>query len=148
MKTFIGARPNRKRYTLALAGAMLLIAMPAWSVTPVEVAKLLADDGATNDFFGFGVALSGDTAVIGAPTSIFVLPGGTGSAYVFNIYCDKTPTGMDNFVEPSPVDEKGDPVDNAPAISYEFDPVGTSAEVDDLVDRVQEITLVLQGGTL
>ena len=29
-----------------------------------------------------------DTVVIGAPTSIFVLPGGTGSAYVFDINRD------------------------------------------------------------
>ena len=66
MKTVIGVHPNRNRYTLASAGVLLLIAMPGWAVTPVEVAKLVADDGATNDFFGFSVALSGDTAVIGA----------------------------------------------------------------------------------
>ncbi len=82
MKTFIGVHSNRNRYTLALAGVLLLVAMPAGVVTPVEVAKLLADDGATNDFFGFSVALSGDTAVIGAH---FDDDAGfdSGSAYVF-----------------------------------------------------------------
>ena len=30
MKTFTGAHPNRKRYRLALAGVLLLVAMPAW----------------------------------------------------------------------------------------------------------------------
>ncbi len=82
MKTVFGVRPNRNRYTLASAGVLLLIAMPGWAVTPVEVAKLVVDDGATNDFFGFSVALSGDTAVIG------VLRdddngNDSGSAYVF-----------------------------------------------------------------
>ncbi len=74
---------NRKGYPLALAGVLLLIAIPTWAVTPVEETKLLAADGAAFDQFGFSVAVSGDTAIIGAPTSIFVLPGGTGSAYVF-----------------------------------------------------------------
>ena len=45
--------------------------------------KLTAPDGAADDVFGWSVALSGNTALIGAPTSIFVLPGGSGSAYVF-----------------------------------------------------------------
>ncbi len=56
----------------------------SWS----ERAKLTAADSAADDVFGWSVALSGDTAVIGAPTSIFVLPGGTGSAYVFDINRD------------------------------------------------------------
>ena len=84
MKTVIGVHPNRNRYTLASAGVLLLIAMPGWAVTPVEVAKLVADDGATNDFFGFSVALSGDTAVIGAFRDSDDVKGvDSGSAYVF-----------------------------------------------------------------
>ena len=67
-----------------------------------QQAKLTATDGAADDVFGWSVALSGDTAVIGAPTSIFVLPGGTGSAYVFDINRDETPKGMDVVVEPFP----------------------------------------------
>ena len=47
--------------------------------------RLAALDGATNDVFGWSVALSGGTAMIGAPTSIVALPGGTGSVYVFEI---------------------------------------------------------------
>ena len=48
-----------------------------------QQAKLLANDGATNDRFGVSVALSGNTAVVGAsrdqtPAGLFV-----GSAYVF-----------------------------------------------------------------
>jgi hypothetical protein len=84
MKTVIGVHPNRNRYTLASAGVLLLIAMPGWAVTPVEVAKLVADDGATNDFFGFSVALSGDTVVIGAFRDSDDVKGvDSGSAYVF-----------------------------------------------------------------
>jgi len=49
---------------------------------PVEMAKLLASDGAANDQFGHSVSLSGDTALIGAPSDddngAF-----SGSAYVF-----------------------------------------------------------------
>lgn len=45
--------------------------------------KLTAADGAADDVFGWSVSLSGNTAMIGAPTSIFELPGGSGSAYIF-----------------------------------------------------------------
>jgi hypothetical protein len=45
--------------------------------------KLTAADGAAEDVFGWSVSLSGNTAMIGAPTSIFELPGGSGSAYIF-----------------------------------------------------------------
>jgi hypothetical protein len=84
MKTFISVHPNRKRYTLALAVVLLLVTMPAWSVTPVEVAKLLAADGAAGDQFGYSVALSGDTAVIGARFDDDDVNGlESGSAYVF-----------------------------------------------------------------
>lgn len=48
------------------AGVLLSIAVPALAATPVEVARLVAKDSASNDFFGFSIALSGDTAVIGA----------------------------------------------------------------------------------
>jgi hypothetical protein len=53
----------------------------SWS----QQAKLAASDGAADDVFGWSVALYGDTVMIGAPTSIIALPGGTGSAYVFEI---------------------------------------------------------------
>jgi hypothetical protein len=45
----------------------------------VEEAKLLASDGAAGDQFGIGVAVSGEAAVIGAPSE----DGLRGSAYVF-----------------------------------------------------------------
>ena len=84
MKTFIGVSSTRSRYKLTLAGVLLLIAMSAWAVTPVEEVKLLADDGAPNDFFGFNVALFGDTAVIGATKVDDEIRGvNVGAAYVF-----------------------------------------------------------------
>ena len=84
MKTFIGVNSTRSRYKLTLTGVLLLIAMSAWAVTPVEEVKLLADDGAPNDFFGFNVALSGDTAVIGATKVDDDIRGvDVGAAYVF-----------------------------------------------------------------
>ena len=84
MKTFIGVNSYRNRYKLALAGVLLLIAISAWAMTSVEKVKLLADDGAPNDFFGFSVALSGDTAVIGATKVDDDIRGvDVGAAYVF-----------------------------------------------------------------
>jgi len=83
MKIFIGAHPNRKRCTLALVGVLLLVAMPAWSTTPVEVVKLLAADGAAGDQFGGKVAISCDTALIGARLDDVVMGVDSGSAYVF-----------------------------------------------------------------
>ncbi len=50
-----------------------------------QQAKLTATDGAAADVFGWSVSLSGNTAMIGAPTSIFEMPGGSGSAYLFEL---------------------------------------------------------------
>ena len=47
----------------------------AWS----QQAELTAADAAANDFFGCSVAISGSTAVVGAPGTT----GSTGAAYVF-----------------------------------------------------------------
>jgi hypothetical protein len=49
----------------------------SWS----QQSKLLASDGAANDFFGYAVALSGTTAVVGAYEKNST--GGPGEAYVF-----------------------------------------------------------------
>ena len=48
----------------------------------VEEQKLLASDGTAGDYFGRGGAISGDTAVLGAPCAYYT-PLGPGSAYVF-----------------------------------------------------------------
>jgi hypothetical protein len=49
-----------------------------WSGTLTQTAKLVASDGATNDLFGFAVAIGGDTIAVGA-----VGDNGRGSAYIF-----------------------------------------------------------------
>lgn len=50
----------------------------------VETAKLLASDGAANDNFGVSVAISGDTAIVGANGDDVGANVNQGSAYVFN----------------------------------------------------------------
>ena len=60
----------------------------AIAATVTEEAKLTASDAATNDFFGLSVSLSGDRALIGAPSDNSTGPGSTfgfgrGAAYLF-----------------------------------------------------------------
>jgi len=50
--------------------------------TWTAVAKLTASDGATGDYFGYSIGISGDTIVIGAPHDN-EYGDGSGSAYVF-----------------------------------------------------------------
>jgi hypothetical protein len=52
-------------YLLGLTALYLSTAL-AYADNYVEQAKLLANDGVSNDFFGYSVALSKDTAVVGA----------------------------------------------------------------------------------
>jgi hypothetical protein len=74
-----------------LAAAVLAAASPAmWTAeragsaaTFVEQGRLLADDGAAQDGLGFAVAVSGDTAVVGAPADGVGANGRQGSAYVY-----------------------------------------------------------------
>lgn len=51
--------------------------------TWTEQAKLLAPDGATNDFFGLSVSISGQTAAIGAPGKTIAQSVAQGATYVF-----------------------------------------------------------------
>jgi hypothetical protein len=87
-------------------------------------AKLVASDAAAGDHFGLGVSVDGDTAVIGA-----VLDDdagvNSGSAFFFDLAPDpgQTDPGMGVVVEPEAVDENGDPVVDAPAITFDFDEV-------------------------
>lgn len=54
------------------------------AVTGVEYSKLLAPDGAGGDLFGFAVAISGNFAIIGAPSDDDSGPS-SGSAYIFDV---------------------------------------------------------------
>lgn len=57
-----------KIYSILVAGICLLSGAAAYAATPTitEVEKLIAADGAGADYFGYSVAVDGDTAVIGA----------------------------------------------------------------------------------
>ena len=93
MSATLGASPGADRYpqhnvnirtSTKVWHVLLFVAMPAWSATPTGEAKFLAADGATGDQFGYSVALSGDTAVIGARFAGDDVNGlESGSAYVF-----------------------------------------------------------------
>ena len=73
---------NRNRRFLSLV--VLLVVISGCSSLSVEQVKLIADDGKANDFFGYGVALSGNTAVVGATKVDHDVHGvDVGAAYVF-----------------------------------------------------------------
>jgi hypothetical protein len=75
---------TRKANIFGLIAVLYLSAMSATAEMYAEQAKLLADDGAANDFFGYSVALSKDTAVIGAfRVDDDVRGDDVGAAYVF-----------------------------------------------------------------
>jgi hypothetical protein len=61
---------------------MLAVSMAHAAIDPAKVQKLLAGDGAADDYFGDSVAVSGDTAVIGVDGDDDK-GGMSGSAYVF-----------------------------------------------------------------
>ncbi len=72
---------NKQRlYELFLTAFFFLTTWPAYSAIDLTTAqKLLAEDRAADDNFGYSVSVSGDTAVIGAGGD----DSNTGSAYVF-----------------------------------------------------------------
>jgi hypothetical protein len=73
----------KKISPIALAMVFFFTPFPACALTPIEVANLVASDGTTSDYFGYWVAVDGDTVVIGAfgddDNGV-----SSGSAYVFS----------------------------------------------------------------
>ncbi|NIO42630.1 MAG: hypothetical protein GTO41_22280, partial [Burkholderiales bacterium] len=63
--------------------SLIFLSLPAAAVTPVEVQKLLADDGEKEDYFGYSVAIDGDTAIIGSPGAGDGDLSNAGAAYAF-----------------------------------------------------------------
>ena len=53
--------------------------------TGQQVAKLISSDAGENDYFGWSVAVSGTTAVVGSPLDDHSGPTNAGSAYVFDL---------------------------------------------------------------
>ncbi len=68
---------------LLAAAASVLSTAPAYADLGDQLAKLLADDGAAADSFGFTVALSGATAIVGAQYDDDN-GSNSGSAYLFD----------------------------------------------------------------
>jgi len=66
-------------------GAAYVFVKPAggWATTSTYAAKLTASDGTLNDNFGWSVAISGDTVVVGSPNAAIGGHTNQGSAYVF-----------------------------------------------------------------
>ena len=66
-------------------GAVYVFVKPSggWTTTATPTATLTNSNGAGNDQFGFAVAISGDTIVIGAPTRRIPPHSNRGEVYVF-----------------------------------------------------------------
>jgi hypothetical protein len=80
---------ERMLLQVADAGARYPLVIDPW----LQLAKLTASDGQTGDAFGYSVAISGNTVVVGAPAAAF--PFASGAAYVFV----KAASGWTNMTE-------------------------------------------------
>ena len=78
----MSVRPGNHEMWPAMVVLTLLAPLGWTQPTQNELQKLLAADGAADDWFGVSIALSGDTAVIGA-FSDDIYGSDSGSAYVF-----------------------------------------------------------------
>lgn len=95
-----GASGDNFSYSVAISGAIAVVGASNAAVGGVggqgsayvftesngmwsEGQKLVADDGAADDAFGFSVSISGNTILIGAPYATIGGNGGRGAAYVF-----------------------------------------------------------------
>jgi hypothetical protein len=106
--------------------------------TATEIAKLLAGDGAANDQFGFSVAVSGDTAVVGA-----VVDDPGGSAYVFT-RTGATWTEQAKLTASDAVD--ADEFGRSVAVSGDTAVIGAS-EDDDAGSRSGSVYVFTRAGT-
>ncbi len=138
-----GAAGDRFGYSVAISGATAIIG--AWldddngtdsgsaylfdTPTGPQIAKLLADDGAPTDTFGFSVAIRGAIAIVGAKWDDTKNGSNSGSAYLFDISDAAKPTQIAQLL----------PDDGAPfgvrfgmsvAISGAIAVVGTEADDD------------------
>ena len=85
----LGARPAHLSFGPAVAPATASAGPSATSspnlmaLLAVQQGQLTATDGAANDLFGWWVAVSGDTALVGAQWDTVGTNASQGSAYVF-----------------------------------------------------------------
>jgi hypothetical protein len=73
----------RPRSCLSAAFVLSLVPLPSAASSFIHEAQLLAGDAAPGDSFGASVAVSGDTAVVGAPLDDTAAGAEAGSVYVF-----------------------------------------------------------------
>lgn len=109
-----------------------------------SVAKLTAHGFATIDYFGWSVALRGDTVVIGAPVDdpdavvdagavyVFALPDSDGDGVLDT--CDNCPTTANPDQSDADGDGVGDPCDDCPAIG---NPGQEDADADGIGDACE-----------
>ena len=71
--------------TVPVSGALYPVTVDPW----IQQQELTAADGADDDVFGYSVAVSGETAIIGAAGKTIGNNSGQGAAYVFT--CSGTP---------------------------------------------------------
>ena len=77
------ASPVASRSGAHASAPMSLNEAPTWLTAAVHRAYITASDGAAFDYFGVSVAVSGNTAVVGASGDTTQAGYGAGSAYVF-----------------------------------------------------------------
>ncbi len=74
----------RQLLPLLAVSALVLSTAPAYADLGDQLFKLLPDDGAAIDQFGYGVAISGITAIVGAGADDNENGTNSGSAYLFD----------------------------------------------------------------
>ncbi len=79
----------------------------------IQQGKLTASDAAVNDEFGGSVALSSDTALVGAYFDDHAAGANAGSLYVYSLGCDNDGDGIPNEGDVCPGTPAGQPVDSA-----------------------------------
>ena len=124
MDTSFQAKETTMRYpimVLLAAGAIVLSTAPAHADLGDQIFKIVPDDGALNDFFGTSVAISGNTAIVGARN----IGGDSGSAYLFDIT-----TGQQIFKLLADDGEAGDSFGRSVAISGGIAIVGARNDQD------------------
>lgn len=84
MINIINQHSKQNRFIAIVMALLVVIVLTACAATPSTQQKLMANDGAPEDFFGYSVALSGDTVVVGSfKDDNQILGVDAGSAYVF-----------------------------------------------------------------
>ena len=109
---------------LFVAAASILSTGPAYADLGDQLAKLLADDGAGGDEFGFPVGISGATAIVGAK---FDDDSGnaSGSAYLLDLSDPVNPTQIAKLLA-----DDGEPGDHfGESVAISPDGIGTTAIV-------------------